>query len=195
LGTGVGQIATVRIEIRDAVEKDLPEVVELWEKLAKHHERLSDRFELAWDSKRHWRAYLEKRFSEISTKLIVAEEAGNIVGFMLCMLSPNVPIFKERKIGIIADVYVLEERRRKGVARKMLDVAVRWFKKNKVRSVQLGVAHDNMEGRAVWRSIGFEPYMITKRLDLDKFGSAPRKAKVKRLVITKSRKRKRVFRS
>jgi len=170
-------------------------VVELWEKLAKHHERLSDRFELAWDSKRHWRAYLEKRFSEISTKLIVAEEAGNIVGFMLCMLSPNVPIFKERKIGIIADVYVLEERRRKGVARKMLDVAVRWFKKNKVRSVQLGVAHDNMEGRAVWRSIGFEPYMITKRLDLDKFGSAPRKAKVKRLVITKSRKRKRVFRS
>lgn len=170
-------------------------MVELWEKLAKHHERLSDRFELAWDSKRHWRAYLEKRFSEISTKLIVAEEAGNIVGFMLCMLSPNVPIFKERKIGIIADVYVLEERRRKGVARKMLDVAVRWFRKNKARSVQLGVAHDNMEGRAVWRSIGFEPYMITKRLDLDKFGSAPRKTKVKRLVITKSRKRKRVFRS
>ncbi len=124
----------------------------------------------------------------------MAEEDGDIVGFMLCMLSPNVPIFKERKIGIIADVYVLEERRRKGVARKMLDVAVRWFRKNKVRSVQLGVAHDNMEGRAVWRSMGFEPYMITKRLDLDKLDRAPPKTTVKRLVTTKNVKRKRVFR-
>lgn len=194
LGTGVGHIATVRIEIRDAIEEDLPGVVELWERLAEHHEKLSDKFELAWDSKRHWRAYLEKRFAEISTKLIVAEEEGDIVGFMLCMLSPNVPIFKERKIGIIADVYVLEERRRKGVARKMLDVAVRWFKKNKVRSVQLGVAHDNMEGRAVWRSMGFEPYMITKRLDLDEMASASQRSMVKRLVTTKNIKRKKVFR-
>lgn len=169
-------------------------MVDLWEQLAKHHQKLSDRFELAWDSKRHWRAYLEKRFAEISTKLIVAEEEGEIVGFMLCMLSPNVPIFKEKKIGLISDVYVREGRRRKGVAKKMLDVAVRWFRKNKVRSVQLGVAHDNMEGRAVWRSMGFEPFMITKRLDLEMMERVPKEPKVKRLVASKSVKRKRVFR-
>lgn len=104
---------------------------------------------------------------------------------MLCLLSPNAPVFKERKIGVISDVYVLEERRRKGVTRKMLDVAIRWFRKNKVRSVQLGVAHYNLEARAVWRNLGFEPYMLYKRLDLDKLDRSPARMRVKRLVTTR----------
>lgn len=168
------------------MEADLPSVVGLWEMLAKHHEKVSYHFHLAWDSKRKWEKYLEKKFSEVSTKLIVAEEDEQIVGFMLCLLSPNAPVFKERKIGVISDVFVLKERRRKGVTRKMLDVAIRWFRKNKVRSVQLGVAHYNMEARAAWRNLGFEPYMIYKRLDLDRLEKEPSGGKkVKKLVKRK----------
>lgn len=160
-------------------------MVRLWEMLAKHHEKVSPHFQLAWDSKRNWVKYLQKKFSEPSTKLIVAEEEGDIVGFMLCLLSPNAPIFKERKIGVISDVFVLEERRRKGVASKMLDVAARWFRKNKVRSVQLGVAHVNLEARAAWRNLGFEPYMIYERLDLEKFERRPLAVTVKKVVARK----------
>lgn len=161
--------------------------------LAQHHEELSDQFALAWDGKRKWAKYLEQRFSEISTKLIVAEEEGEIVGFMLCLLSPNVPVFKDRKIGVISDVYVLEERRRKGVAKNMLTRAVKWFEKNKVRSVQLGVAHDNLEARAAWRRIGFEPYVIYKRLDLKKLDEMARTAprRVRKIVRQKKVKRRR----
>ncbi len=60
--------------IRDANSDDLNDVAGLWEMLAQHHEELSDQFALAWDGKRKWSRYLEERFSEISTKLIVAEE-------------------------------------------------------------------------------------------------------------------------
>ncbi len=155
--------------------------------LARHHEDISNDFTLAWDGKRKWARYLRDKFEEISTKLIVAEENGKIVGFMLCLLSPNVPVFKERKIGAISDVFVLEERRRKGVAKKMLDVAVKWFKKNKVRSVRLGVAHDNLEARAVWRRMGFEPYMIFKQLDLNRMDREP-PVKAKRKKIVKQKK-------
>jgi ribosomal protein S18 acetylase RimI-like enzyme len=144
--------------------------------LAQHHEELSDQFTLAWDGKRKWAKYLEERFSEISTKLIVAEEEEEIVGFMLCLLSPNAPVFKDRKIGVISDVYVLEERRRKGVAKNMLNYAIKWFEKNKVRSIQLGVAHDNYEARAAWRQVGFSPYVIYKRLDLKKLREKERTA-------------------
>lgn len=158
----------IRIEIREATAKDLREVVDLWELLAKHHEKLSPHFSLAWDSKRKWSKYLRKKFSEISTKLIVAEENGRLVGFMLCLLSPNAPVLKERKIGVVSDVYVLEERRMKGVGREMLNYSIKWFRKNRVKTVQLIVAHDNMAARTVWRQLGFEPFMIYKRLDLDK---------------------------
>lgn len=158
----------IRIEIREATSKDLPEVADLWELLAEHHEKLSPHFSLAWDSKRKWSKYLKKKFSEISTKLIVAEENGRLVGFMLCLLAPNAPVYKERKIGVVSDVYVLEERRMKGVGREMLNFAVKWFKKNRVRTVQLFVAHDNVAARAVWHQLGFEPFMIYKRLDLER---------------------------
>lgn len=190
-GSEVGHISKIRIEVREGTEDDLDEVIELWEMLARHHEQISDEFTLAWDGKRKWSRYLKAKFDEISTKLIVAEEDGKIVGFLLCLLSPNVPVFKERKVGVISDVFVLEERRRKGIARKMLDVAVKWLQKNKVRTLQLGVAHDNLEARAVWRTLGFEPYMIYKRLELDKLpGKRPDMVK-RKIVRQKSAKKRR----
>lgn len=189
-GNEVGHIAKIRIEVREGTEDDLVEVVDLWELLAKHHEQISEDFSLAWDGKRKWSKYLRAKFGEISTKLIVAEEDGKIVGFLLCLLSPNTPVFKERKVGIISDVFVLEERRRKGVARKMLDVAVKWLRKNKVRTLQLGVAHDNLEARAAWRTIGFEPYMIYKRLDLDRF-PGKRPDRIRRKIVRQKGAKKR----
>ena len=51
----------------------------------------------------------------------------------------------------------------------VVQVALRWFKKNKVRSVQLSVAAANFEARAVWGQLGFKPLLIQKRLDLDAY--------------------------
>jgi len=189
----LGEIDRIVIFVRDGTEDDLDGVVDLWALLARHHEEISEDFTLAWDGKRKWSNYLRSKFGEISTKLIVAEEDGKIVGFMLCLLSPNAPVFKERKVGVISDVFVLEERRRKGVARKMLEVAVKWFRKNKVRTVQLGVAHDNLEARAVWRAIGFEPYMIYKRLDLEDL-ERPRPERRVRKIVKQKKIRRRGFR-
>ena len=123
---------------------------------------------------------------------MVAEEDGQIVGFMLCLLEPNVPVYRERKIGVISDVYVKEERRRKGLAKKMFDFAAKWFKKNKVRTVRLKVAADNLEARAAWRMLGFEPFMIDQRLDLAGY---PKKTAVRRPVrVVHSRRKKTIWR-
>ncbi|OGS41931.1 MAG: hypothetical protein A3K67_05820 [Euryarchaeota archaeon RBG_16_62_10] len=184
---GAGPIAKITIKIRDATKDDLGAVTDLWESLARYHVTLSDRFTLALDSRRKWRAYLAEKFSEISTKLIVAEEDGEIIGFMLCLLSPNVPVYKERKIGVVSDVYVREDRRRKGVGKKMFDLAVKWFRRNKVRSVRLSVAADNLEARAAWRMLGFEPFLIDKRLDLNDY--PPRRPAAKTRIVHVKRRR------
>jgi len=158
---------SVKIRIRDARKEDLKAVVGLWEKLAEQHARLSSELRLAPDGKRKWARYLAKKFSEKSTKLIVAEEDGDIVGFMLCLLTPNTPIYKDKTIGVISDVYVNEKRRKKGVAGMMLKLALRWFAKNRASSVQLGTAYANLEARAIWNQLGFRPFYMYKRLRLD----------------------------
>jgi len=137
--------------------------------MIEHHSRLSPHFELSENGKERYSKYLERKFSEKSTKLLVATQNGEMVGFMLCLLSPNAPIFKEKTIGVVSDVYVCPEFRKRGVAKKMLKVAIRWFHKNKVTSVQLSVAAANLEARSAWGQLGFKPHMMMKRLDLDKY--------------------------
>ncbi|MCU0859504.1 MAG: GNAT family N-acetyltransferase [Thermoplasmata archaeon] len=169
-------------------------MVGLWDELVEHHGRLSPLFTPATDSREKWSRYLSKKFSEKSTKLIVAQEDGVVVGFMLCMLSPNAPIFKERTLGIISDVYVRQERRRKGIAKEMLKVALRWFKKNRVKSVQLSVAAANFEARAVWGQLGFKPLMIQKRMDIDAYPAtallAQEPKRLRRKVVRKREEKK-----
>jgi len=151
-------------------------------------------FELADDGRDKWSKYLAKKFSEKSTKLFVAEEDHHLVGFMLCMLSPNAPIFKERTIGLISDVYVSPERRRKGITKEMLRAALKWFHRNKCRTVSLTVAAANFEARAVWGQLGFKPHMIHKRLDLRRFPAsgllADKLGPAKRKVVRKRAKSK-----
>ncbi len=186
------------IEVRDATKHDLRAVTNLWTELAEYHSKLSDTFALAWDSRLRWSRYLASRFKEISTKLVVAEENGKIVGFMFCLLTPNTPIYAERKIGVISDAYVLPERRGRGVTKLMFEQSAKWFRRNKVKSIQLGVAAANAEARAVWSKMGFEPFMMYERLDIgmvpEHSSSSSRKLVRKKKVTRRSGLRSRVAR-
>ncbi len=172
----------IRIEIRDATEKDLKGIVELWELLVEQHRTYSDHFAIARDGRRKWARYLRQKFSEPSTKLIVAEEEGELVGFMMCLLSPQESIFAEKATGVVSDAFVRKDRRKKGVMKEMLRVALRWFDKNKMKSVEVSIAAANLEARAAWGQLGFKPFLVRNRLQLDKYharlllnGKAPKK--------------------
>ena len=158
----------IKIEIRDATEKDLKGIVTLWEMLVEQHRTYSDHFALARDGRRKWARYLRQKFTEPSTKLIVAEENGELMGFMMCLLSPQDSIFVEKATGVVSDAFVRKDRRKKGVMKEMLRVALRWFDKNKMISVEVSVAAANLEARAAWGQLGFKPFLVRKRLQLDK---------------------------
>ena len=161
----------LHIGIRDGTKEDLESVVDLWEELVEHHSAYSDHFTLARDGRKKWAKYLHEKFSEPSTRLIVAEEDGDLVGFMLCLLNPGKPIFKEKAVGVISDAYVVRHRRKKGIMKEMLSVALRWFNKNRIRAVEVSVSIANQEARDAWNQLGFKPFMERKRLHLDE-GSA-----------------------
>lgn len=162
-------MATLKIQIREARIGDLGDITDLWEEMAEHHSGLSHHFTISEDGKDRYSKYLARKFSEKSTKLIVATSGPRVIGFMLCLLSPNAPVFQEKTIGVVSDVYVRPEFRMRGVAKEMLKSGLRWFHKNKVSSVQLSVAAANFAARSAWSQLGFKPHMILKRLDLDKY--------------------------
>jgi hypothetical protein len=72
----------------------------------------------------------------------------------------------------------------------MLKVGLRWFRKNKVATVQLSVAAANLEARAAWGQLGFKPHMMLKRLELDKFPATQMLSDEPKVVRKKVVKRK-----
>jgi len=182
----------IQIKIRDATEKDLKGIVELWEMLVEQHRTYSDHFTIARDGRRKWAHYLRQKFTEPSTKLIVAEGEEELVGFMMCLLSPQESIFAEKATGVVSDAFVRKDRRKKGVMKEMLRVALRWFDKNKMKSVEVSVAAANLEARAAWGQLGFKPFLVRKRFQLDKSharfllnGKAPNKVVRKKKAARK----------
>jgi len=52
--------------------------------------------------------------------------------------------------------------------KEMLRVALRWVDKPKMKSVEVRVAAATREARAAWGQLGFKPFLVRKRLQLDK---------------------------
>lgn len=168
-GTRTQRSNRVHIRIREAGEEDVDDVVGLWGLLVEHHRRYSDHFRLSRNGQARWAEHLRERVAEPSTKLIVADEDGELIGFMLCLLYPGRPIFDEKAVGVISDAFVREDRRQKGVMKEMLRVALKWFHKNKMKAVEISVSASNLEGRSAWGQLGFKPLMVKKRLLLDSY--------------------------
>ncbi len=69
--------------------------------------------------------------------------------------------------GNILNVYTRPERRRLGLARRLMETALEWCGTNKVRAV---ILHSSEEGRPLYESMGFKP-TNEMRILLDGAGS------------------------
>ena len=71
-----------------------------------------------------------------------------------------------KKIGIIYDVFVLDNFRRKEIGRRLVEKSLEWFKIKKVKYIDLGVDSRNEAAIKFWDSLGFSIYKFKMKLDL-----------------------------
>ena len=67
----------------------------------------------------------------------------------------------------IVDFYIAAEHRRQGLGRRLYVYATDRLGEAGVREVNLGVLVANDAGLVFWRSMGFEPYRLQLRRQLD----------------------------
>jgi ribosomal protein S18 acetylase RimI-like enzyme len=75
-------------------------------------------------------------------------------GFILFGLEKH--RFLQRKTGMIYELYVLPEFRRRGVARKCAEQAIRELWTHSPSKIQLEVVEGQLAASALWRSLGFQ---------------------------------------
>ena len=105
---------TKNMLIRKAKLKDLDILSKMSLSLLKYHQKFDKYFSPSKNADKFLKSFQKKCIYSKNYYLIVSILDGKINGYALAGLSSRPPIFKDRKVGFIYDVYVEEKFRKKG---------------------------------------------------------------------------------
>jgi ribosomal protein S18 acetylase RimI-like enzyme len=111
-------------------------------------------------------SFLQSTLRSADNVIYVAEDGGEIVAYVWAALEPL--SWKELRgpAGFIHDLVVTEGERRHGIARQLMDAAIRWLRDHKAPRVVLWTAAPNHIAQALFESLGFRDTMIEMTLEL-----------------------------
>lgn len=96
--------------------------------------------------------------------ILIMSEDGNQVGFIAFYIREDVTLLETKssnKYGYISDIFVLEQKRKNGYAKQLLNAAQEYFTKHSIQRMRICSLAANMLAKSAYENAGFEPYEIT----------------------------------
>ncbi|MBN2257813.1 MAG: GNAT family N-acetyltransferase [Anaerolineaceae bacterium] len=152
--------------VRAGTEKDLRAVGQLWKKLDAFHRTVGLNFPVTEALVEEWIASFIRTLERFSF-LWVAEQAGEIEGFLLGRLKKAPTYLGGVMVGEISDLYVSDALRGQGAGRQLVETAMQHFHSIKVHSVEVQIMSQNKSGVAFWNSMGFKEEVVLVRRMID----------------------------
>lgn len=102
------------------------------------------------------------RCAKYRGKILVAEIEGEVVGYTAVMTRVRSEELEDggMEYGLVADLMVLNQFRRRGIGRRLLEAAVQYAAERKVRRLRVGVLAANRQARKLYESLGFQDYQL-----------------------------------
>ena len=154
------------MDIRKASRRDLPAVTELWKAFMDFHGRHDDHFTRSKRGHLKFRDFVAAKISDRSSLVLVARADSETVGYLVASIRRYPPVLTEKKFGGIFDLMVAPSHRRRGVGRRLVAEAKKWFRRKGVSRVELSVAVRNPLSTKFWTRMGFVTYMERRFLKL-----------------------------
>jgi ribosomal protein S18 acetylase RimI-like enzyme len=145
------------VTIRPASPEDAAPVASLWRLMADQHaEYHADAWRWSDDAEAHWRENFRSRVgAEGTVAFVAADAAGKIVAFVNAAVHPAPAIFKSEFRAEIWDLVVVPDRRRQGIARRLMKAAAEAIARLGADDIVLHVAVANADAIAFYERIGF----------------------------------------
>ena len=147
------------MEIVIAQENHIMEIVKLWEEFARYHEPFDPRYPMKDDVCSGYETHLREEMAAKDTRVLVALDNDNAVGYMMAMIRKTSGAWKREKYGYIEEMAVTAKCRRRGIGSQMLKKILDWFKSENLDMVELSVAARNKEGYSFWKKHGFRDFV------------------------------------
>jgi ribosomal protein S18 acetylase RimI-like enzyme len=111
-------------------------------------------------------SFLGSVLRDTDNVVFVAEDEGEIVGYVFAALEPM--SWKELRgpAGFIHDLVIDNRARRRGIATQLMQTAMTWLREHGAPRVVLGTAAPNAIAQALFRRLGFRDTMIEMTREL-----------------------------
>ena len=154
--------------IRRAIESDAPALGRLGGLLLRtHYEFDRQRFMAPGDDPESgYASFLRWQMQEEDVAIFVAEQDGQVVGYVYAGLEPQSWKELREAAGFIHDVIVDATGRRSGVATALVEAAAHWLKERGAPRVLLWTASPNEAAQRLFERLGFRKTMIEMTREL-----------------------------
>lgn len=149
--------------VRPATPEDVPIVLPMVRALIDLHESNDpERFQTRPDVLDRYAAWLPERAADPWSVFLVAQDApsARLVGFAVCTIEPEVPIFWIPECGWVHDVWVDPSARRTGIARALVRAVIARFEALGVKQIRLHTGVFNDTARRAFSAEGFRPCVV-----------------------------------
>ena len=142
--------------IRKATVDDIPAIAELYREQFREMAKLIPDFIKEGDQSVE---FLEKTISSDDSDILVYEDNGNVVGFILLQAKerPDFDFMLPGKYCYIMDIIVTEAHRNKGFGAALMNAAKNWAKEQNCSFLNLDVLVNNTRAIKVYEKLGFVP--------------------------------------
>ncbi len=156
----------MRINIRNATQKDVRALVALNSQLADYHFKIDRLYKRGSATRKFFRKHLIQLLDEKQTRILVTETNHRVIAYFIASIGETRPFLTAKRIGHITDAFVAARYRRSGIGMKMLTELIEWFRAQKIKHVELSVDARNEIGVKAWHTLGFKVFMLRMRRDL-----------------------------
>jgi ribosomal protein S18 acetylase RimI-like enzyme len=135
------------------------------------------RLHYAFDARRFMRPWnhLAEGYSEFlqseSTRpgviVLVAVDAGRVAGYVYAAIEPLSWQELRDEAGFIHDIFVDDPARRRGIAARLVEAAVAWFRERGMPRVIIHTAEKNVAAQHLFDRLGFRRTMVEMTLEIE----------------------------
>lgn len=153
------------INIRHAIEKDIPMIEEIYFELYSLMADLQPDF---FQKAQQHRPFLEEMILSTEAALFIAESNNECLGFIVVHQQKTPPYVAiiPRNYAYIIDLAVTEKSRGLGIGTLLLDAADQWAKARNLDYLELGVLENNLGAKKLYEKLGFESMSTIMRRKL-----------------------------
>lgn len=150
--------------IRNGCLKDGAKTLPIWDEFMEYHKKVSGMdMDMLNNAREMWANYFQRHVRSRTRKAVVAEQDGEIVGFLLGEIQKRPPIFTTSQQAYIDSLGVIQSERNRGIASMMLDFFSEWAREKGLPFIMLNVAVENDIAISLYEKHGFKTMMLSQR--------------------------------